>query len=97
LIIFNFFSIFKEIASNLVNSLIAGFETTSSALTYSFLVLAHHPEELEKLQEEIDARFSSDSNFEITVDNVDDFEYLDMFVSEILRMFPIAFKYAALS
>jgi cytochrome P450 len=73
--------------------LVAGFETTSSALTYCFFVLAHHPDELEKLQEEIDAHFSSDPSFEITVDNVDEFEYMDLFIKEVLRMFPIAFKY----
>jgi cytochrome P450 len=43
---------------NLVNSLIdlffAGMETTSSALTWTFLLLLHHPDIKRKLQKEID-------------------------------------------
>lgn len=47
----------SEVSGNLTAFLLAGFETTSTTLSYSFWVLAQHPEELKKLQAEIDSHF----------------------------------------
>ena len=44
---------------NLVTLLTAGYETTSSALTFCCFVLANNPNELTKLQDELDANFNS--------------------------------------
>ncbi len=52
----------KEIKFNLVGFLLAGFETTSTALNYCFYVLANHREELDKLHEELDLHFPPDSD-----------------------------------
>ena len=41
--------------------MIAGYDTTSNALTYCSYILAKHPEELSKLQEEIDGMFHVES------------------------------------
>ena len=46
-----------EIIANLNGFMIAGYETTSSSLNYSFYVLAKHPEQMVKLQDEVDALF----------------------------------------
>ena len=48
-----------EIKMNLVGLLIAGFDTISSAINYSMYVLATHPEQLTRLQEEVDANFEN--------------------------------------
>jgi thromboxane-A synthase len=70
---------------------IAGYETTSTALSYVSYVLATHPEEQQKLQEHIDANFDSKTaNDKSSYDTVSQMDYLDMFVREILRMYPIA-------
>ena len=41
--------------------LVAGYDTTSNALTYCSYILAKHPEELAKLQDEIDEKFNAES------------------------------------
>jgi cytochrome P450 len=46
---------------NLVLFLLAGFETTSSSLSYCFYLLSQHPGVMQKIQEEIDSHFPSDS------------------------------------
>jgi cytochrome P450 len=50
---------------NMVLFLLAGFETTSSALSYCSYLLAQHQNELEKLVEEVDSHFPHDSEVEI--------------------------------
>ena len=42
--------------------MLARYDTTSNTLTYSSHLLATHPEELLKLQEEVDAKFGNDSD-----------------------------------
>ncbi|CAF1463643.1 unnamed protein product [Rotaria sordida] len=46
-----------EIAANIALFMIAGYETTSTALSYIAYALATHPNEQRKLQEHIDAHF----------------------------------------
>nr|ATW72301.1 cytochrome p450 CYP3045B3 [Brachionus calyciflorus] len=82
---------FEEIEFNLVGFLLAGFETTSSALNYSFFILANHPSELKKLQEELDEFYLNNGNsLDLNFDNISQLEYLDMFIKEVLRMYPIS-------
>lgn len=80
---------FDEIKFNLVGFLLAGFETTSTALTYCFYVLSTLKSEMLKLQKEIDS-FYLNSNDEPSFDNINKLEYLDMFIKEVLRMYPIS-------
>ncbi|CAF0915034.1 unnamed protein product [Rotaria sp. Silwood1] len=69
---------------------IAGYETTSTALSYISYVLATHPNEQQKLQDEIDANFISKTEDDMpSYDTVSQMEYLDMFIRETLRMYPI--------
>ena len=56
------FSQLKEIKMNLVVFMLAGFDTSSNTLNYCSYILANHPEELLKLQEELDSKFSGDSD-----------------------------------
>ena len=44
--------------------LLAGFETTSSTLSYATWVLISKPEEMKKLQEEMDATFNVNIKFQ---------------------------------
>jgi len=70
---------------------IAGYETTSTALGYVSYVLATHPDEQIKLQEHIDVYFDPSSDDDMpSYDTISQIEYLDMFVREVLRMYPIA-------
>jgi thromboxane-A synthase len=70
---------------------IAGYETTSTALGYVSYVLATHPAEQQKLQEHIDAHSDPETKDTIpTCEIVSEMNYLDMFIRETLRMYPIA-------
>ena len=75
----------------------AGYETTSTALACATYELARHPEVLQKLQAEVDQLplDNDDKPDEETKTNPDydvvaQMPYMDMFVSEVLRMYPIA-------
>ena len=71
--------------------MIAGYETTSTALSYATYILATHSEEQRKLQEHIDTHFHPENELAMpTYETVSNMDYLDMFIRETLRMFPIA-------
>ncbi len=65
----------REIADNLLSLLVAGHETTASALAWAFLLLAHNPDVQRRLVEEID-------------DDTGD-DYLSATVLETLRRGPV--------
>ncbi|CAF1663787.1 unnamed protein product, partial [Adineta ricciae] len=76
-----------------------GYETTSTSLAYATYELARHPDVLQKLQSEIDQllleNFDDDDDDEEIkkypdYDIVSQMSYMDMFVTEVLRMYPIA-------
>ncbi len=71
--------------------MIAGYETTSTALAYISYVLATHPNEQHKLQEHIDTYFDAETEHDMpSYDTISQMDYLDMFIRETLRMYPIA-------
>ena len=77
--------------------MVAGYETTSTALACATYELARHPEVLQKLQDEIDElpwnneeRSDEETKTNLDYDLVAQMPYMDMFVSEVLRMYPIA-------
>ena len=49
-------------------------------------MITKYPDEMKKLQEEIDNNCES----EFTYENIENLEYLDIFIKEVLRMYPIA-------
>ena len=101
---------------NLLLFMLAGYETSSTTLSYCSFILAKFPEEQDKLLHEIHETFGESSKVwdilskhvvfstlkqtnlfysiktgEIvpTFDTIGKLTYLDMFVKEVLRMFPI--------
>ncbi|CAF0949332.1 unnamed protein product [Didymodactylos carnosus] len=80
-----------EITANIYLFMVAGYETTSTALAYAAYVLATHPNEQHKLQEHIDQNFNSENDHALPdYDKIQQMEYLDWFFREVLRMYPIA-------
>jgi cytochrome P450 len=71
-------------------SVIAGYETTSTALAYISYVLSNHSDIQQKLQEHIDANFYPENEHSMpSYETVMQMDYLDMFIRETLRMFPM--------
>ncbi|CAF4736327.1 unnamed protein product, partial [Rotaria sp. Silwood2] len=80
-----------EIASNIFLFMVAGYETGSTALAYMSYVLATHPSEQLKLQKHIDTYFDSNNEHSIpSYQVISEMKYLDMFIRETLRMYPIS-------
>jgi cytochrome P450 len=69
--------------------MIAGYKTTSTALASCTYVLATKNDIQEKLRSEIDEQEWNDDD-QFNYDIVMNMTYMDMFVREVLRMYPIA-------
>ncbi|KAL4625086.1 thromboxane-A synthase isoform X1 [Arapaima gigas] len=81
-----------EIVGQAVLFLLAGYETSSSTLAVVCYLMAIHPECQEKLQREVDDFFSRHDSPDY--DNVQELKYLEMVVSEALRLYPPGFRFA---
>uniref|UniRef100_A0A8C4SN25 unspecific monooxygenase n=1 Tax=Erpetoichthys calabaricus TaxID=27687 RepID=A0A8C4SN25_ERPCA len=75
-----------EILSQSMIFMFAGYETTSTALSFMSLNLATHPDVMKKVQEEIDKFLPNKAP--VTYDALMEMEYLDMAVNESLRLHP---------
>lgn len=76
----------NEIAWNACVFLLAGYETTSTALAYVTYCLSLHQEIQEKVYEEIVKKTGSDSVLDY--DAVSQLPYLELVIQESLRLFP---------
>ncbi|NXF46237.1 CP3A4 protein, partial [Oceanites oceanicus] len=76
----------EEILAQALIFVFAGYETTSSTLSYVSYNLAMHPDVQQRLQDEIDANLPNKAT--PTYNAVMQMEYLDMVVNESLRLFP---------
>jgi cytochrome P450 family 13 len=81
-----------EVVSNVFLFMIAGYETTSTTLANSTYILATMPEIQDKLVNEIDQNNWDNINEEDAYETVANLSYLDLFVREVLRMYPITSK-----
>ncbi|CAF1359364.1 unnamed protein product [Rotaria sordida] len=75
----------REILGQALIFLMAGYETTSTLLSFFFYVMAIYPDIQEKIYAEIQQQLGSD---EITYDKIHQLVYLDMVINETLRMYP---------
>ncbi|XP_062348464.1 thromboxane-A synthase isoform X1 [Cinclus cinclus] len=80
-----------EIAGQAFLFLIAGYETTTSTLSFATYLLATNPECQEKVLQEVD-KFSA-KHMVPDYQNVQELPYLDMVIAETLRMYPPAFRF----
>jgi cytochrome P450 len=77
----------EEVKANLFLLMIAGYHTTSAALSHCIRMLALYPDEQDKVVDEIKSVLD---NVEPNTDNVNELKYLDLFIKEVLRMNLIA-------
>ncbi|XP_001362807.1 cytochrome P450 3A4-like isoform X1 [Monodelphis domestica] len=78
----------EEILAQSIVFIFAGYESTSSVLSFLFYHLATNLEIQEKLQKEIDAVLPNKEA--VTYDALVQMEYLDMVINENLRLYPIS-------
>lgn len=67
----------------------AGFESSSSTMSFSLFELARHSDIQKKVQKEIDEILEKTENNELTYDSLNEMKYLDCIVDETLRKYPI--------
>ncbi|XP_054461307.1 cytochrome P450 3A40-like [Anoplopoma fimbria] len=77
-----------EILSQAMIFLFAGYETSSSSLTFLAYNLATNPRVMKRLQEEVDSTFPNKAPVEYQA--LMQMEYLDCVINESLRLYPIA-------
>uniref|UniRef100_A0A672ZEQ0 unspecific monooxygenase n=1 Tax=Sphaeramia orbicularis TaxID=375764 RepID=A0A672ZEQ0_9TELE len=77
-----------EILSQAMIFIFAGYETSSSTLTFLAYNLATNPDIMKKLQEEIDTTFPNKAS--VQYQELMQMEYLDCVINESLRLYPIA-------
>ncbi|TNN34722.1 Cytochrome P450 3A40 [Liparis tanakae] len=77
-----------EILSQAMIFLFAGYETTSSSLSFASYNLARNPHVMKRLQDEIDSTFPNKGPVEYQA--LMQMEYLDSVINESLRLYPIA-------
>jgi len=75
----------KELRDELLNTLLAGRDTTASLLSNTFHVLARHPDIWNKLVTEIDELHGERPDYE-TLRNI---KYLNYVIKESLRLYPV--------
>jgi len=77
-----------ELVDNMVTFLFAGHDTTSLALTYTFLLLSTHPEVREELDREHETVLGGDPP---GIDDLDELTYTERVIKESLRRYPPAY------
>ncbi|CAF1306496.1 unnamed protein product, partial [Adineta steineri] len=75
----------KELFDEMLMFLIAGYETTSTALAWCIYQLSKHPRIQEKIKKEL---IDDNTGQYLSFDHLDSFVYLDCFINEVLRYSP---------
>ncbi|XP_069676207.1 cytochrome P450 9e2-like [Periplaneta americana] len=78
-----------DLTAQAVNFFFAGFDASSTLLCFASHLLATHPDVQSRLQKEIDETLEKDGG-KLTYEAVHSMKYLDMVVSETLRVYPPA-------
>lgn len=76
----------KVIIDDIKTVLFAGHDTTANMLTWFLYLLTLHPEVADKIRQE----FQENSKGEITMESVEEAEYLNACILEVLRLYPSA-------
>jgi cytochrome P450 len=79
----------QQLRDEVITLLIAGYETTSLTLTWTWYLLSQHPEAEQRLHAELDTVLGGQTP---TVDHLGDLPYTRMVIQEALRLYPPAFS-----
>ena len=77
----------SEIINEVLLFLVAGYDTSSSALSSFIHLVSKHPQVQQKIKEEL---IKNNENKQLTLDQLDSLVYLDCVIKEVLRFCPPA-------
>ena len=80
----------ENVRYQIITFLVAGHETTSGALSFTFYLLAKHPEVLKKVQQEISDVLGDDPKQEPSYEQILSLKYIQQVLKESLRLYPTA-------
>ncbi|KAM3608839.1 uncharacterized protein V6R79_005584 [Siganus canaliculatus] len=80
-----------EIVGQAFIFLLTGYETSSNTMGFTCYLLALHPECQHKVQAEVDDLFTEHESPDYS--NIQELKYLDMVISEALRLYPPGFRF----
>lgn len=81
----------QQLRDNVTTIFLAGHETVANALTWTFYLLSHNPEEEKILHEEVDSVLDDDNNRTVpTVKDISKLEYTERVFAESMRLYPPA-------
>jgi cytochrome P450 len=75
----------QDLRDHVISLMIAGHETTATALCWLFTLLETHPDAKSKVLNEIESHVNSN---QLDLDTVEKLEYLHMVIQEALRIYP---------
>jgi cytochrome P450 len=78
----------RQLRDEVQTMVLAGHETTALLLTWTFYLLAKHPEVYERVMQEIADVVGSRS---VTMDDMRDLTYIDQVLNETMRLYPPAY------
>ncbi|MBV8552398.1 MAG: cytochrome P450 [Acidobacteriaceae bacterium] len=81
----------QEVQNEIVTFVLAGHETTASALTWTWLLLANHPQAAARLHAEVDSVLG---DREPTLEDVSALAYTSLVFQEAMRLYPPALAFA---
>jgi cytochrome P450 len=81
----------EDVRNEIVTFVLAGHETTATALTWAWYLLANHPKVEERMHEELDAVLDGRP---ATLDDVPRLRYTAMVFQEAMRLYPPALAFA---
>jgi cytochrome P450 len=80
----------QQVRDEVMTLLLAGYETTSAALTWIWYFLSQHPEVEQRLHDELETVLGS---LTPTVDRLGELSYTRMVIQEVMRIYPPAFGF----
>lgn len=81
----------RQVQNEIVTFVLAGHETTATALTWTCFLLARHPDALERLEDEIDTVLGERM---ATLEDVPALKYTSLVFQEAMRLYPPALAFA---
>lgn len=77
----------NELATNVMDVFLGGYDTTRLAFTYWFFIMGKHPEIQERMREEVLEAFEKEGE-NLSMQTLKGLPYTNQVISEVLRMYP---------